>query len=104
MVSGCYSIITRSYANPNPSPPSLMANKSCCRNISYEEYCGKSIWLKPREPRSSLSIQSQFQQLHLQVCACGNRSDSPYARWIENRCTPCTPCKSTKPLRGTREE
>src|ERR1700683_1424574 len=58
MVSGCYSIITRSYANPNPSPPSLIANKSCCRNISYEEYCGKSIWLKPREQVISIDAKS----------------------------------------------
>lgn len=35
------------YAKPKPSPPSLIANKSCCRSISYDEYCGRSIWLKP---------------------------------------------------------
>ena len=35
------------HANPNPSPPSLIASNSCCRSISYVVYCGKSIWLKP---------------------------------------------------------
>ena len=35
------------YANPNPSPPSLIASNSCWRSISYDVYWGKSIWLKP---------------------------------------------------------
>lgn len=45
------------YAKPKPSPPSLMASSSCWRSISYDEYCGRSIWLKPArkicQPRRS---------------------------------------------------
>lgn len=44
-----------SYAKPKPSPPSLIASKSCCRSISYDEYCGRSIWLKPANICESMS-------------------------------------------------
>ena len=93
------------YANPNPSPPSLIASNSCCRSISYDVYWGKSIWLKPV---CACGLRGKCQSvdktsLHAQVCAWGNRDGSPYARWMENLCTPCTPCKSTNPPSGTRE-
>lgn len=87
--------------NAKPSPPSLMANNNCCRSISYDVYCGRSIWLKPKAKGHWSDLRVIRWILH--VCAWGRRSDAPYALWIENLCTPWTPCKSTKPLRGTRE-
>ena len=69
------------YANPNPSDPSLIAINIFSLNASSVKYSGRSNWLK-------------------HVCADGSRWD-PYALWMLNRFTPSAPCKAWKPSRGT---
>jgi hypothetical protein len=63
------------YAKPNPSPPSLMATRSCCLSLSYEVYSGKSIWLKPRNVCISGKIVTSALKTHkcVLVAVCRSR-------------------------------
>jgi len=62
------------YTNPKPSAPSLMAVNNCCRSMSYDEYCGKSIWLKPNRfqcQQSSFEITERYDR---RTCMSGGKS------------------------------